>query len=163
MMMASWSLVASGQTCNEMDALRTLQSSSTLVLRFSELATMDRRVLFDKLNQRQEFWRSQRDRFAEDPGAIFTLYQGLRNKMPQGGYYRAVGASEIIQTLGDGRIQLGQYFAYKDQPARVGHNANFVFLRCSRCPAEWFTEGNTGSGVVNTYPIKASDLEVIIP
>ncbi len=150
-------------SCSVLKAREALPQVPTIVLSFREVKSYGPAVVAKRIEERQNMWRQLRTQIVEDPSALVAMYEGIRSKAPAGGYYRALGVREVMEILQDGRMQLGQYFSFKDEPPRVGHNNNFIFVRCRNCPDAWFRDGSTGSGVVNTHPIAAKDLEVVIP
>jgi len=92
-----------------------------------------------------------------------SYYWKIKNQLPTEGYTRALSAAEVVAILEKKQIPAAKYFSNKNQPAHVGHNYNFIFIRCYACPDSFFRDGDSGSGMQNTQPISIDMLELIIP
>lgn len=94
---------------------------------------------------------------------VEALYRNVAAQVPKEGYTRALSLEELRLILTDGGIGSYYDFAFKNEGARVGHGGNFVFIRCAKCPDEWFTAGQLGSSVVNVRTIPIDHLEIVVP
>lgn len=99
----------------------------------------------------------------EDLSFVENYYLRIKTQIPKGGYYRALHEDEVRYILKSGGLDPGKYFSREGESPHVGHAQNFIFVRCFKCPKEWFKPGNTGGGDVNTQRIPMDRLELIVP